>query len=110
MVTSRSSKQEFRIRNTSAVRGYSAEFMTEAVKLPNRMLFRVAKAIAKVDGTADWTSRIEVARAAILAMREPTPDMIEAAIGSLPDWGFLEEDWRRMIDSVVGNCIEERSG
>jgi hypothetical protein len=72
------------------------------------MLFRVAKAIANVDGTSDWSSRIEAARAAILAMREPTPDMIEAAIGSLPDWGFLEEDWRRMIDSVVNASIDAR--
>lgn len=82
--------------------------MTEPVKLPNRMLFRVAQAIARADGTADWQSRIEAAHAAILAMREPTPDMIEAAIGSLPDWGFLEEDWRRMIDSVVSLRNDER--
>jgi hypothetical protein len=74
------------------------------------MLFRVAQAIAKADGTADWQSRIEVALAAIRAMREPTPDMVEAAIGSLPDWGFLEEDWRRMIESVVGRSVDERGG
>jgi hypothetical protein len=72
------------------------------------MLFRVAQAIAKADGTADWQSRIEAARAAIRAMREPTPDMIEAAIGPSPDLGFLEEDWRRMIDSVVSSCVDER--
>jgi hypothetical protein len=92
------------------VGGYGDKFMTEPVTLPSRMLFRVAKAIAEAHGTADWPSHIEAARAAILAMREPTPDMIEAAIGPLPDLGFLEEDWRRMIDSAVGSVVEEHGG
>ena len=34
-------------------------------------------------------------------MREPTPDMLDAALPDSPDWGYLPDDWRAMIDHVA---------
>lgn len=65
------------------------------------MTERVARAIAHSLGSEDWRSYVMAARAAVLAMREPTPDMIEAALPDLPDWGYLPDDWRAMIDHVA---------
>lgn len=64
------------------------------------MIERVARAIAAELGAADWRSHVDAARAAVMAMREPTIDMLEAALPDLPDWGYLPEDWRAMIDHV----------
>lgn len=61
----------------------------------------VARAIADALGAEDWRSYVEAARAAVKAMREPTPSMLEAALPDLPDWGYLPDDWRAMIDHVV---------
>ncbi len=61
----------------------------------------VARAIADALGAEDWRSCVEAARAAVKAMREPTPSMLEAALPDMPDWGYLPEDWRAMIDHVV---------
>ena len=65
------------------------------------MLVRVAQAIAACHGSPDWMGFIPAARAAMLAMREPTPDMLEAATQGLPDWGHLPDDWRAMIDHAA---------
>jgi hypothetical protein len=69
------------------------------------MTERVARAIAKSLGAEDWRPLVEVARAAVLAMREPTPDMIEAVLPDLPDWGYLPDDWRAMIDHVAAERV-----
>lgn len=61
----------------------------------------VARAIADALGAADWRPYVEAARAAVKAMREPTPQMLDAALPDMPDWGYLPEDWRAMIDHVV---------
>jgi hypothetical protein len=66
----------------------------------NSMTERVARAIAGALGQDDWRTCIEAARAAVTAMREPTPDMLEAALPDMPDWGYLPDDWRAMIDYV----------
>lgn len=65
------------------------------------MIERVARALAASLGGGDWRSFTEAARAAVAAMREPTPDMLEAALPDMPDWGYLPDDWRAMIDHVV---------
>ena len=68
-----------------------------------KMLERVARAIAIVEGNEKGMLHIKMARAAILAMREPTTDMLEAATIGLPDWGSLPDEWKMMIDHVVGD-------
>lgn len=69
------------------------------------MTERVARAIAQSLGADDWRPFVDAARAAVLAMREPTPDMIEAVLPDLPDWGYLPDDWRAMIDHVAGERV-----
>lgn len=65
------------------------------------MIVKVAKAIASATGDSDWKVHITTARAAVLAMREPSIEMLEAAMPDLPDWGFLPDEWQAMIDFVV---------
>ncbi len=65
----------------------------------------VARAIAKAMGADDWRPFVEAARAAVTAMREPTPDMLEAALPDTPDWGYLPADWRAMIDHVANERV-----
>jgi hypothetical protein len=62
------------------------------------MIVRVARAIAISAGEEDWRDHIAAARAAVKAMREPTCAMLEAAVPDFPDWGFLPDEWRAMID------------
>ena len=69
------------------------------------MTERVARAIAEQMGEADWRHYVGVARAAVLAMREPTVEMLDAALPDTPDWGYLPEDWRAMIDHVAGERV-----
>lgn len=72
---------------------------------PTSMTERVAKAIASAMGEADWRTCVNAARAAVTAMREPTVDMLEAALPDMPDWGYLPDDWRAMIDHVAEERI-----
>lgn len=65
------------------------------------MIVKVAKAIASATGDSDWKVHITTARAAVLAMREPSSQMLEAAMPDFPDWGFLPDEWQAMIDFVV---------
>lgn len=65
------------------------------------MTERVARAIAAALGEDDWRPYVGAARAAVTAMREPTADMLEAALPDAPDWGYLPDDWRAMIDHVA---------
>lgn len=65
------------------------------------MTERVARAIATAMGAEDWRPFVEAARAAVTAMRDPTPAMLEAALPDMPDWGYLPDDWRAMIDHVA---------
>ncbi len=65
------------------------------------MMIRVARAIATSLGSEEWVPYISVARAALVEMREPTYQMLEAATRGLPDWGYLPDDWRKMIDFAL---------
>ena len=69
------------------------------------MIERVARAIAASHGSTDWKTYARSARAAVAAMREPTVDMLEAALPNCPDWGYLPEEWQAMIDHVVNETI-----
>jgi hypothetical protein len=64
-------------------------------------LERVARAIAQNLGVDNWGDCTGVARAAVTALREPTPDMLEAAASDLPDWGDIPDEWRKMIDFIL---------
>lgn len=65
------------------------------------MLEKVARAISMTLGEYEWTACIAAARAAVLAMSEPTDDMLEAAVPNLPDYGDLPEEYRAMIFHVA---------
>jgi hypothetical protein len=67
----------------------------------DRMIVKVAKAIAIVISDTDWKAHVSTARAAVMAMREPTTAMLEAAMPDFPDWGYLPDEWRAMIDYVA---------
>lgn len=68
--------------------------------IADTMIERVARAIAgSRDGDA-WRDYVPAARAAVLAMREPTVEMLEAATPGLVDFGYLPEEWQAMIDHV----------
>ena len=69
------------------------------------MIERVARAIARSHGSDDWCAYAKTARAAVAAMREPTLDMLEAALPDTPDWGYLPEEWQAMIDHVVNEPL-----
>jgi hypothetical protein len=69
------------------------------------MLEKIARAIALSHGSSDWRSYTQSARAAVLALREPTTDMLEAAVPDCPDFGFLPEEWTAMIDHVASEPV-----
>jgi len=60
-----------------------------------------AAALAASQGHDDWRRYAMAAAAAIAARREPTAEMLEAATEGLPDFGYLPEEWRAMIDHVM---------
>jgi hypothetical protein len=70
------------------------------------MLVRIAKAIATSEGTDNWKAHLPAARASLEVLREPSFAMLEAATPGLPDWGDLPDDWRAMIDHVLGENVE----
>jgi hypothetical protein len=65
------------------------------------MIERVARAIAASRDSDDWGACLPAARAALAALRDPSLDMLEAALPGHPDWGYLPEEWQAMIDHVI---------
>lgn len=65
------------------------------------MIERVARAIALEQTHADWRTCLPAARAAVLALKEPSDSMLEAALPGSIDWGYLPEDWSSMITCVM---------
>ena len=65
---------------------------------------RVAREIEGIDTSSVEGARL-AARAAIAAMREPTPEMIEAGLDAYEFWGrtaeHVADDWRDMIDAAL---------
>jgi hypothetical protein len=43
-----------------------------------------------------------MARASLKVLRDLSIEMLEAATTGMPDWGELPEEWRAMIDHVLG--------
>jgi hypothetical protein len=65
------------------------------------MFEKVARAIAASQGHDEWHRCAIETAAAISALREPTLEMLEAATDGLPDFGYLPEEWRAMIDHIM---------
>lgn len=74
------------------------------------MIERVARAMARERGLEQWHAMEDLARAAIEAMREPTPLMLDVADYAMP--GVTKEAseanqrkawelWRKMIDAAL---------
>jgi hypothetical protein len=78
---------------------HEGEFMSEHI---DPMIVRIARAIALSQGSTEWRNFLNTARASLEAMRDPSVEMLEAATPGLPDWGELPEEWRAMIDHVLG--------
>jgi hypothetical protein len=66
------------------------------------MIVRMARAIALSQGSSVWENYVVAARASLNAIREPSDEMLEAASNGMPDWGELPQEWRSMIDYVIG--------
>ena len=69
--------------------------------MPTTMIERVARAIAHSEGRTDWNNCLATARAAVAEMREPTVDMLAAAVPDMPDFGYLPDDFAAMIRYVA---------
>ena len=76
------------------------------IEIVDPMLVRMARSIAASQGSSDWRSFVPMAKASLEALREPSFEMLEAAMPGMPDWGELPEDWRKMIDHVLGESFE----
>jgi hypothetical protein len=76
--------------------------MAISVEHLDPMIVRMARAIALTQGSTDWSKFVETARASLTALRDPSDEMLEAATPGMPDWGDLPEEWRAMIDHVLG--------
>lgn len=73
------------------------------------MIEAIAQAIATSENSADWQSRIPAARAALKAMLEPSPEMLDAALPTCTDWGYLPEEWRAMVQHVINEAGDKQS-
>ena len=76
--------------------------MTVISEAVDPMIVRIARAIALSQGSSDWEKFVDTARASLTALRDPSVEMLEAATLGMPDWGELPEEWRAMIDHVLG--------
>jgi len=70
------------------------------------LVLRIAKAIAASRGDENWQNYLPAARAALFAMREPTLEMLEAAMPDVPDWSDLADQWRDMIDYALREEVD----
>ncbi|QJU60192.1 hypothetical protein HL653_22810 [Sphingomonas sp. AP4-R1] len=77
------------------------------------MIERVARTLSSLaghDADADWTVFETPARAVILAIREPTRYMLDAATvatGGRDEWLLKDGAWQTMIDAALaGDLIE----
>jgi hypothetical protein len=92
-----------------------SESMVERVaRAVRRNKFVRTRRIASFDETVPPTDEeIDDARAAIAAMREPTPEMSEAAFqieaSGYSQRTLLEAGWRAMIDAALdpADCVRE---
>ena len=80
--------------------------MANDIEILDPMLVRMARAIATSQGSTDWRAFVPMATASLQALREPSSEMLEAAMPGMPDWGDMPEGWRKMIDHVLGESSE----
>jgi hypothetical protein len=73
----------------------------QIMEIRMQMIEKVARAVAASQGSSDWRLSLVAARSAVGALRNPTPEMLDAACAGLPDWGYLLEDWHAMINYVL---------
>lgn len=59
---------------------------------------KIASILANMYADSKSVSHIMAAEAVILALREPSLGMLEAAMPNCSDWGYLPEEWQAMID------------
>ena len=76
------------------------------IRHQDNMLAKVARAISKDIGCADWRDCIGTAHAAVSALREPTTGMLMAATVGLADFGYLPDEWQDMIDHVLSETLD----
>ena len=69
------------------------------------MIEAIARAIASSENSSDWKSRVPAARAALSVMLEPTDEMLNAALPTDTDWGYLPEEWRAMVLHVINEKV-----
>ena len=71
-------------------------------------LERAARALADMDTERDigWRYYIPATRAVLLAVREPSEEMMQASSDNAPDREYTTEDlvihWQAMIDAALG--------
>jgi len=78
----------------------------------DNMIARVALAIAEAEGCSNWWRYRHSARLAILAMRDPAPEILQAVLPGLPAWDSLSEDWNRIVEyaaSIMPPCASRNS-
>lgn len=83
------------------------------------MVEKVARALSVADGfhpeaTSNdseeqpaWTLYVAMAKAAIGAMREPTPEM-RVAMGSKMDWVNSRADWDAIFPAAIDAALKEQ--
>jgi hypothetical protein len=82
------------------------EIMNPVEQSVDPMIVRMARAIALSQGSTEWQNYVEAARVSLTALRDPSVEMLEAATPGMPDWGELPDEWRAMIDHVLGESGE----
>ena len=65
------------------------------------MIEKIAVAIAENRADQDWLFLHSVCKSCLGCLRNPTVDMLEAATVGLPDYGYLPEEWQKMIDAAL---------
>ncbi len=71
------------------------------------MIEKVASSIALSQGRHDWQNHVASDRAAVLALSEPSVEMLNAALPDCPDWGYLPDEWSAMIAYVANEQLGE---
>lgn len=66
---------------------------------------RVCRALAAAEGSTDWQHFKPAFKAVLAELREPSLDMLVAATGDLPDFGYLPEEWKAMIDHLDNEAM-----
>jgi hypothetical protein len=72
----------------------------------NPMLVSLTKAISVAMPQSDWNTCASTAVAALQALREPSPEMLETAFPGMPSHGYVREDWQLMVDAILAGAAD----